>query len=261
MNHTSNHNSHINHLSHKDVRSNRMRFALVAAVSMVGLGVSSGSASAEVPPADADLVIVLEQTCPKDGKIDVVGSVKSITVTAPEGKLIAGYCVKAGSAGQGDGPESFVLQPPVEEITFGHSSGKDISHYTIDFVDQPIDDLAPLPDKPDMPDDKAAPVPADEPDMPDDKAAPVPADEPDMPDDKAAAAPQLEAPQPEAPQPETGSAPALPEAQSETPQVPVVSAATTELPVTGSTTNILAGLAAGMTALGLVTRRFARRTA
>ena len=236
MNHTSNHNSHINHLSHKDVRSNRMRFALVAAVSMVGLGVSSGSASAEVPPADDDLVIVLEQTCPKGGKIDVVGSVKSITVTAPEGKLIAGYCVKAGSAGQGDGPESFVLQPPVEEITFGHSSGKDISHYTIDFVDLPIDDLAP-----------------------------VPADEPDMPDDKAAPAPQLEAPQLEAPQPETGSAPALPEAQSETPQVPVVSAATTELPVTGSTTNILAGLAAGlaagMAALGLVTRRFARRTA
>ena len=208
---------------------------------MVGLGVSGGSASAEVPPADDDLVIVLEQTCPKGGKIDVVGSVKSITVTAPDGKLIAGYCVKAGSAGQGDGPESFVLQPPVEEITFGHSSGKDISHYTIDFVDKPIDDLAPSPDKPDMPDDKAAPVPADKPDMPDDKAAPVP--------------------QPEVPQPEAGSAPALLEAQSETPQVPVVSAATTELPVTGSTTNILAGLAAGMTALGLATRRFARRTA
>ena len=232
MNHTSNHNSHISHLnhpshlSHKGTRSNRMRFALVAGVSMIGLGVSSGSASAEVPPADDDLVIVLEQTCPKGGKIDVAGSVKSITVTAPEGKLIAGYCVKAGSAGQGDGPESFVLQPPVEEITFGHSSGKDISHYTIDFVDLPIDDLAPLPDEPDMPDDKAAPVP-----------------------------------QPEAPQPEAGSAPALLEVQSETPQVPVVSAATTELPVTGSTTNILAGLAAGMTALGLVTRRFARRTA
>jgi len=259
MNHTSNHNSHINHLSdlsHKDVRSNRMRFALVAAVSMVGLGVPSGSASAEVPPADADLVIVLEQTCPKGGKIDVVGSVKSITVTAPEGKLIAGYCVKAGSAGQGDGPESFVLQPPVEEITFGHSSGKDISHYTIDFVDQPIDDLAPLPDEPDMPDDKAAPVPADKPDMPDDKAAPVP--QPEVPQPEA---PQPEAPQPEAPQPEAGSAPALLEAQSETPQVPVGSAATTELPVTGSTTNILAGLAAGMTALGLAIRRSARRTA
>ena len=251
MNHTSNHNSHINHLSHKGTRSNRMRFALVAGVSMIGLGVSSGSASAEVPPADDKLVIVLEQTCPKGGKIDVAGSVKSITVTAPEGKLIAGYCVKAGSAGQGDGPESFLLQPPVVEITFGHSSGKDISHYTIDFVDQPIDDLVLLPDEPDMPDDKAAPVPADEPDMPDDKAAPAPQPE----------APQPETPQPETPQPEAGSAPALLEAQPETPQAPVESAATTELPATGSTTNILAGLAAGMTALGLATRRFARRTA
>jgi len=252
MNLTSNHNSHISHLGHKDIRSNRMRFAFVATVSMIGLGVSSGSASAEVPPADDELVIMLEQTCPKGSKIDVAGSVKSITVTAPEGKLVAGYCVKAGSAGQGDGPESFLLQPPVEEITFGHSSGKDISHYTIHFVDKPIDDVAP--------------VPADEPDMPDDKATPAPAGEPDMPDDKAAPAPQPEAPQPEAPQPEAsqleaGSAPALLETQSETPQVPIVSAATTELPVTGSTTNILAGLAAGMTALGLATRRFARRTA
>ena len=224
MNNTSNHNSHI---SHKGIRSSRTRFALVAAVSIICLGVSSGSASAEVPPADDNLVIVLAQTCPKGGKIDVVGIVKSITVTAPEGKLIAGYCVKAGSAKQGDGPESFVLQPPVEEITFGHSSGKDISHYTIVFVGKPIDDLAP--------------VPADEPVMPDDKAAPVP--------------------QPEAPQPETGSASALLEAQTEIPQVPVVSATTTELPVTGSMTSILAGLAAGITAVGLTTRRFARRTA
>ncbi|UUZ59187.1 hypothetical protein [Nocardioides sp. B-3] len=29
---------------------------------------------------------------------------KSLTFTAPEGQLISGYCVKAGSIKQGDGP-------------------------------------------------------------------------------------------------------------------------------------------------------------
>lgn len=62
---------------------------------------------------------------------------KSITITAPEGKLISGYCVKAGSIKQGDGPEYVVLDPAVKSITITHTSGKDISHYTLTFVTAP----------------------------------------------------------------------------------------------------------------------------
>lgn len=62
---------------------------------------------------------------------------KSITITAPEGKLISAYCVKAGSIKQGNGPEYVTLTPPQESVTISHSSGKDISHYTVTYVDKP----------------------------------------------------------------------------------------------------------------------------
>lgn len=65
------------------------------------------------------------------------GDIGEITVTAPEGKLISGYCVKAGSAQQGNGPEYVTLDPPAESVTITHSSGKDISHYIVFYVDKP----------------------------------------------------------------------------------------------------------------------------
>jgi hypothetical protein len=72
------------------------------------------------------------QVCEDNGtKVDVVGSHTSITVTAPEGYLISGYCVKAGSTKQGLGPEYVTVDPPAASVVITHSSGKDISHYTI----------------------------------------------------------------------------------------------------------------------------------
>lgn len=62
------------------------------------------------------------------------GDFDSITVTAPEGKLITGYCVKAGSVRQGLGPEYVTLDEPAESVTITHSSGKDISHYIVFYV-------------------------------------------------------------------------------------------------------------------------------
>jgi LPXTG-motif cell wall-anchored protein len=73
----------------------------------------------------------LESTCPKDGKVDVEGAHVSLLVTAEPGFLITGYCVKAGSDNQGDGPENYVVNPPAAEVTITHSSGKEISHYTL----------------------------------------------------------------------------------------------------------------------------------
>ena len=70
------------------------------------------------------------------GKIDVEGDVKVITITAPEGYLITGYCVKAGSIKQGNGPEYVELETPVESIDIDHSSGKDISHYSFSYTEK-----------------------------------------------------------------------------------------------------------------------------
>ena len=249
--------SNISNISNR-IAKKSVRLALVAAVSFAGLGMSAGHAAAESPVEPVDgLDIAIESTCPKNGKIDVVGSHDSITVVAPDGKLIAGYCVKAGSAQQGLGPETVWLDPAVEEVIFSHSSGKDISHYTVFFIDEPIDD-------------KLAPVPADEPEMPDDKMAPVPADEPQpLPQPEPQPEPESEVevqvlpadpqPQPQ-PQPESKSQP-QPAAPVDVPAAgPTdVSVAAGSLPVTGSTTTLLAGLAAGIAALGCGVRRVARR--
>tara|TARA_R110002124_G_scaffold163088_6_gene330420 strand:- start:530 stop:1192 length:663 start_codon:yes stop_codon:yes gene_type:complete len=68
------------------------------------------------------------------GKTDVAGNHQTVIVDAPEGFLISGYCVKAGSTKQGLGPESFTLSDPVSSLTIAHSSGKDISHYSLSYV-------------------------------------------------------------------------------------------------------------------------------
>lgn len=98
--------------------------AITASV-LVGFGFSASPASA-VPDVCAGN---------DSGKIDVTGDVQSVTVSAPEGKLISGYCVKTGNTSSGGGTEFVVVDPPQETVTIVHSSGKDISHYSLVFVD------------------------------------------------------------------------------------------------------------------------------
>ena len=66
------------------------------------------------------------------GKIDVDEDEKltSITITAPAGKLITGFCVKAGAENQGDGPKYFVVDPPQASVVITHPTDKEISHYS-----------------------------------------------------------------------------------------------------------------------------------
>ncbi|MFJ3405785.1 hypothetical protein [Promicromonospora sp. NPDC090134] len=101
-----------------------------SALLVAGLLVPSAAAFA-APVAGAPVATTGEATCPKDGKVDVQGDHTTLVVTAPEGYLITGYCVKAGSANQGLGPEDVVVDPPATEVTISHSSGKAISHYTL----------------------------------------------------------------------------------------------------------------------------------
>ena len=76
-----------------------------------------------------------DQVCPDltTGHLDG-GDETEITITAPEGTLIVSYCVKAGSAEQEEGPEIVVLPEGVESITISHSSGKEISHYSYEYL-------------------------------------------------------------------------------------------------------------------------------
>ncbi|WP_194408819.1 DUF11 domain-containing protein [Microbacterium cremeum] len=68
------------------------------------------------------------------GHETTVGKQTSWEITAPPGMLIYGYCVKAGSIEQGEGPVYVVLNPPVTSVTISHPSGKEISHYSVAYV-------------------------------------------------------------------------------------------------------------------------------
>ncbi|WP_157602893.1 LPXTG cell wall anchor domain-containing protein [Promicromonospora kroppenstedtii] len=103
------------------------------ALLVAGLMVPSAAAFA-APVVVAPVATTGDATCPKDGKVDVQGDHKTLVVTAPDGYLITGYCVKAGSANQGLGPEFVEVDPPATQVTISHSSGKDISHYTLETI-------------------------------------------------------------------------------------------------------------------------------
>lgn len=77
-----------------------------------------------------------DQVCPdlSTGKIGAGGNQTTLTIEAPEGFLIDFYCVKAGSAEQGEGPEIVQVNPPAEKVTISHPSGKGISHYSVHYI-------------------------------------------------------------------------------------------------------------------------------
>lgn len=65
------------------------------------------------------------------GKIDTTGDPMTVTITADPGYLITGFCVKAGSVIQGDGPVYIAVDPPRKTVTFDYKGGaKAISHFS-----------------------------------------------------------------------------------------------------------------------------------
>ena len=83
-----------------------------------------------------------DNVCPDmdEPKTDVDGEEQTITLVAPEGKLISAYCVKAGSAKRGEGPKIVELDTPVAEVTIAYPTGgrcRAISHYAVEYVDAP----------------------------------------------------------------------------------------------------------------------------
>ncbi len=79
-----------------------------------------------------------EKVCPDldTGHIDG-GDATSLPITAPEGKVIVQVCVKAGSVQQDEGPEFKSFDPGVTETTISLSTGKEISHYSVQYADAP----------------------------------------------------------------------------------------------------------------------------
>lgn len=68
------------------------------------------------------------------GKIIVRNGDTVVSVTAPTGKFISGYCVKSGSFNQGLGPE-YYRTIPIKTTFISHSSGQEIGHYSLRYVD------------------------------------------------------------------------------------------------------------------------------
>ena len=105
--------------------------ALLAVVLVLTIGVGSAASSDTSVCAGGD-----------SGKVDVYGEDATLTVTAPDGYVITGYCVKAGSEKQGNGVESYVVDPPATSVVISHSSGKAISHYSVT-LGQPSEECPP----------------------------------------------------------------------------------------------------------------------
>jgi LPXTG-motif cell wall-anchored protein len=68
------------------------------------------------------------------GKIDTVGDPETVTVTAPDGWLIDGYCVKSGSVQQGNGPVYVVVDPPRKTVVIAYPGKDSVSHYSYSLV-------------------------------------------------------------------------------------------------------------------------------
>ncbi|QAY68968.1 hypothetical protein [Xylanimonas protaetiae] len=94
---------------------------------------------------DYDANVCPDMDEPKSQEVDEL----TVTLHAPEGKLISAYCVKAGSDKQGLGPKIVVLDTPAAEVTIAYAdvakhSCKKISHYSVAYVDAPPTSAPPV---------------------------------------------------------------------------------------------------------------------
>ncbi len=115
-----------------------------SALLVAGLVASPSAAFAAPVLTDSEDYLENVQVCEgyDSGKIDTTGDPMEVTVEAPEGQLISGYCVKAGSVKQGEGKGGayFVdLDEPAATVTitypWGTATGRAISHYALVYTE------------------------------------------------------------------------------------------------------------------------------
>ncbi len=108
------------------LRGRSMKAAAIVALSFLFAGVGVTAASATQP----DFICEAYDS----GKIDTTGDPATVEVTAPEGKLISGYCVKAGT-------EKFFVEvdPPQKTVIVDHPTKDSVSHYSLRYVDEVVE--------------------------------------------------------------------------------------------------------------------------
>lgn len=217
------------------------RISALGAAALLALGLyATVSAVASASP----VVTAVEDVCPEDGKVEPGGSQQSITVTAPEGQVITGYCVKAGSAQQGDGPEYTYFDPPVTEVTITHSSGKDISHYTVFYAPAPTP--TPTPTEPSPTPTEPSPTPTE--------PSPTPTEPTPTPTEPS---PTPTEPTPSPTEPSEKPTPAAPPAQPTPPAPPSELASTGPAETIGYSMLALSMIGGGVAFIVLARRRLA----
>lgn len=104
--------------------------AVPAALAIVVLGgiVTAPSAFA-TPHINEGVCPVYDETSHKE---EFTGEQKTFTYTAPAGAVVTGWCSKAGSDKQGDGPYE-VTGLNTATVVITHPSGKDLSHAVINW--------------------------------------------------------------------------------------------------------------------------------
>lgn len=205
------------------------RISALGAAALLALGLY---ATVSTVASASPVVTAVEDVCPEEGKAQPGGNQPSVLVTAPDGMVITGYCVKAGSAQQEEGPEYEYFDSPVTEVTITHSSGKDISHYTVFYAPAPTPTPTPTPSEEPTP--TPTPTPSEEP-------TPTPTPEPS------------EKPTPK-PEPEPSEKP-VPVGQPANPSAPPSELASTGPAETVGYAMVALSLAGGGVALMVMARR------
>ena len=78
------------------------------------------------PPHDRELICPDITDSTYEDKVDVDGDPATVPVDAPDGYLIAGYCVKAGTE-----PVIVMLDEPVASVDVDHPTKDSVSHYQL----------------------------------------------------------------------------------------------------------------------------------
>lgn len=130
--------------------------ATAALLAVPVLALSTTAAHATEDGNDGKVCLPLDS-----GKIDTTGDPQTVTVHAPEGKVLTGYCVKAGSALQGDGPVYVTLEETTDVLVIRHPSGKAVSHYALTYGQATPVDEEPTEDPADDPELPANPPATD----------------------------------------------------------------------------------------------------
>lgn len=120
----------MNHLKHRIVAGLAVAAMLTGGATFTGASPVSAQSSEICPENDS-------------GKIDTTGDPATVTYTAPDGQLVAGYCVKAGTT-----TETKSFDPPVKTVVIDHSEVDSVSHYSVILVDVPTTTTTPTTEAP-----------------------------------------------------------------------------------------------------------------